>query len=450
MKALKRFLLAAILPLALHGKLNASESTTLAHEARPNIIIILADDLGWGFVGWQNPKVKTPNLDRLAAKGLKLDRHYVAPVCSPSRAGLLTGRYWSRFNCNSFTDQPQVLPAGTETLATALKSVGYRTALIGKWHVGTSLDFGPETFGFDYFYGIRKGGIDPITHHCYYGSPGDSILYRNKQIIQEHGHVTDLFAKEAVQWLGAESGRPFFLYLPFTAPHVPLVEAALWTDLYQGEDEADRRYFAAISHLDEAIGKVLAEVERLGQRENTLIVFLSDNGRPEKHPKSVEERKQADDWDENAPFRGQKGNVYEGGIHTPGLAFWPGHLNPGVCASPLHITDWMPTLCDLAGYRPGRELKWDGRNILPHLQLEPGAGRPLYTHGHFGIDRALIDQNWKLVINTKGATELYDLSTDIGERKNLAAEHPEIVQRLQSALKEASARDGDAKAPARK
>ena len=419
-----------------------------AESRKPNIIVILADDLGWGFVGWQNPRVKTPNLDRLAAQGVKLDRHYVAPVCSPTRAGLLTGRYWSRFNCNSFTDQPQVLPAGTETLATALKSVGYRTALIGKWHVGTSLDFGPETFGFDYFYGIRKGGIHPLTHN--YLGVGAPILFRNKQQIDEPGHVTDLFAKEAVQWLGAEPGRPFFLYLPFTAPHSPLVEAARWTDLYPSEDDADRKYFAAISHLDEAVGKVLAEVERLGQRENTLIVFLSDNGRPGKRPRSIEDRKQAYVWDENVPFRGQKGNVYEGGIHTPGLAFWPGHLKPGTVTVPLHITDWMPTFCDLAGYRPNRDLKWDGSNILPLLQQEPDAGRPLYTHGHFGIDRALIDQNWKLVITTQGATELYDLATDVGERKNLAAEHPEIVQRLQSALKEASARDGDAKAPAQK
>ncbi len=454
----KRLLKAAclkllLLPCAMQlTVLISSETLAAAEPAKPNIIVILADDLGWGHVGWQNPKVKTPNLDRLVGQGVRLDRHYVAPVCSPSRVGLLTGRYWSRFDCNSFTDTPQVLPVGTETVASALKSVGYRTALVGKWHVGTSLDFGPEAFGFDYFYGIRNGGIHPITHNCYYKGVGDSILYRNKEIIQETGHVTDLFAREAIQWIGAEPGRPFFLYLPFTAPHVPLVESARWTDLYKGEGDYKMRYWAAISHLDEAVGKVVAEVERLGQRENTLIIFLSDNGSPEMHSMPVEERLQAEIWDVNPPFRGVKGNVYEGGIHTPGLAIWPGHLKPGVCATPLHITDWMPTLCGLAGYHSSRDLKWDGKNILPILQPESGseAVRFLYTHGQYAKDRALIEKNWKLVITTKGASELYDLATDIGEKMNLATEHPEIVHRLQAAMKEASVRDNDAKPPAQK
>jgi len=412
--------------------------------------------MGFSDLGCHGSEIPTPNLDKLAAGGLRFTQFYNTSRCCPTRASLLTGLYSHEASMGDMTDDRGEdgyrgdLNNRCVTIAEVLQGAGYRTAMAGKWHVGTSLDFGPETFGFDYFYGIRNGGIDPITHLPSHGGGKESLLYRNKQNIQEPGHVTDLFAKEAVQWLGAEPGRPFFLYLPFTAPHSPLVEAARWTDLYPSEDDADRKYFAAISHLDEAVGKVLAEVERLGQRENTLIVFLSDNGRPGKRPRSIEDRKQAYVWDENVPFRGQKGNVYEGGIHTPGLAFWPGHLKPGTVTVPLHITDWMPTFCDLAGYRPNRDLKWDGSNILPLLQQEPDAGRPLYTHGHFGIDRALIDQNWKLVITTQGATELYDLATDVGERKNLAAEHPEIVQRLQSALKEASARDGDAKAPAQK
>ena len=435
------FLLATVQPW---GMLSAAE------PPRPNIVVFLADDLGWGHVGWQNPKVKTPNLDRLAAQGVRLDQHYVACLCSPSRVAFNTGRYWSRFGCNCFTDAPQVMPTGTETVASALKSVGYRTGMVGKWHIGTGLDFGPEAFGFENFYGIRRGGCTPLTHK--WRGVGDSVLYRNKQIVEEPGHVTDLFAREAVKWIGSEKERPFFLYLAFTAPHVPLLEPARWMDLYKetAPDQSHQLYWAAISHLDDAVGQVVAEVERLGQRENTLFVFLSDNGAPgQGNLMQVDADKEAYLNvilpGECLPFRGRKGQLYEGGIRTPALVNWLGHLKPGVCATPLHVSDWMPTLCGLGGYQATRDLKWDGTNIFPILmgKSEP-QNRVLYSKNLFGLNRDVIEDPWKLIITKEGEQELYNLAEDVGEKHNCAEEHPEVVQRLLADMKAAAVRDDDA------
>lgn len=183
--------------------------------AKPNIIVVVADDLGWGHVGWQNPKVQTPHLDRLAKAGVKLNRHYVAPVCSPTRVAFMTGRYWSRFGCNDpLPSEPdsktRAMPPGTETIASSLKAAGYRTALVGKWHLGAALESGPEKFGFDYFYGLRVGGMTPLTHKWL--GLGESALWRNGQVVAEEGHVTDLLAREAIQWIGASGKHPFFLY----------------------------------------------------------------------------------------------------------------------------------------------------------------------------------------------------------------------------------------------
>ncbi len=450
MKTKKRFRTSAIAQLLSLSAVLSMGTLAAVEPPRPNIVVFLADDLGWGHVGWQNPKVKTPNLDRLAVQGVRLDQHYVACLCSPSRVAFNTGRYWSRFGCNSWTDAPQVMPTGTETVASALKSVGYRTGMVGKWHIGTGLDFGPEAFGFEYYYGIRRGGCTPLTHK--WRGVGDSVLYRNKQIVEEPGHVTDLFAREAVKWIGSEKGRPFFLYLAFTSPHVPLLESARWMDLYKesAPDQSHQLYWAAISHLDDAVGQVVAEVERLGQRENTLFIFLSDNGAPgQGNLMQVDADKEAYLNvilpGECLPFRGHKGQLYEGGIRTPALVNWSGHLKPGVCATPLHVSDWMPTLCALGGYKATRDLKWDGTNIYPILAGEsPAQNRVLYSKNLFGLNRDVIEDPWKLIITKEGEQELYNLAEDVGEKHNCASEHPEVVQRLLADMKAAAVRDDDA------
>lgn len=443
--ALIRFTLVLLAPLAV---------LQAAVTQKPNIVLILADDLGWGHVGWQNSKVKTPNLDRLAKVGVQLNRHYVAPVCSPTRVALLTGHYWSRFGCNDalpseLDSTALAMPPRTPTLSASLQAAGYRTALIGKWHLGASLESGPEKFGFDYFYGLRVGGMTPLSHKWL--GEGKSALWRNDKVVEESGHITDLLAREAVAWLGKDSPQPFFLYLAFTSPHVPLSESEPWMELYKNADVdlSHQLYWAAISHLDEAVGKVVAEVDRLGQRDNTLFIFLSDNGAPGQ-PNRMQVKQDLESYPkvllpgDNLPFRGSKGDVYEGGIRTPGIVCWPGKLQPSVCEIPLSVTDWMPTLCALAGWKPQQNLKWDGQDILPMLTgstMQTG-NRILYCKGPDGAS-AVSDDHWKLIVTGK-TVELYNLVKDIGEKNNLAAQHPDLVRQLRAKLQTQSAKDNDA------
>ena len=448
---ISRLVLAALLLVPLPALHAADESKS---TKKPNIVLILADDLGRGHVGWQNPKVKTPHLDRLAKAGVQLDRHYVAPVCSPTRVALLTGRYWSRFGCNnalpSELDSTAIaMPPRTSTLGAALQTAGYRTALIGKWHLGASLESGPEKFGFDYFYGLRVGGMTPLSHQWL--GEGLSALWRNDKVVEEPGHLTDLLAREAVEWLGKDSAKPFFLYLAFTSPHVPLSESEQWMGLYQdsGVDLSHQLYWAAISHMDEAVGNVVAAVGRLGQRDNTVFIFLSDNGSPGQ-PNRMQVKQNLESYPkvllpgDNLPFRGGKGDVYEGGIRTPGVVCWPSQLKPGVCEAPLSITDWMPTLCALAGCEPRQDMKADGHDILPVLAggTPQPASRILYCKGPDHAS-AIIDGQWKLIVTDKTA-RLYNLSEDIGEKNDLAAQNPELVQKLRAKLEEQAAKDNDA------
>ena len=440
--------LLAVLPLVLPTNLRA------AAAPGPNIVLILADDLGTGHVGWQNPKVKTPHLDRLAKAGVQLDRHYVAPVCSPTRVALLTGRYWSRFGCNnalpSELDATAIaMPPRTPTVSAALQAAGYRTALIGKWHLGATLESGPEKFGFEHFYGLRVGGMTPLSHQWL--GEGKSALWRNDKVVEAPGHITDLLAREAADWLGEDSAKPFFLYLAFTSPHVPLSESEQWMGLYRdsGVDLSHQLYWAAISHMDEAVGKVVAAVDRLGQRDNTVFIFLSDNGAPGQ-PNRMQVKQDLASYPklllpgDNPPFRGAKGAVYEGGIRTPGLVCWPGRLKPGVCEAPVSITDWMPTLCALAGCKLRPDLKWDGHDIYSVLTggTPSPPSRILYCKGPDNVS-AIIDGHWKLIVNAKTA-RLYNLSEDIGEKNDLAAGNPELVRQLRAKLEAQSAKDNDA------
>jgi len=422
--------------------------------SKPNIIVVVADDLGWGHVGWQNPKVRTPHLDRLANRGVKLSRHYVAPLCSPTRVALMTGRYWSRFGVNGpipseLDSKVRAMRPGTQTIATALKAVGYRTALVGKWHLGATPDAGPEMFGFDHFYGLRVGGMTPLTHKWL--GLGESALWRNGQVVEEEGHVTTLLARESVDWIGASGNKdPFFLFLSFTSPHVPLQESPRWMDIYQesAPDAAHQLYWASISHLDDAVGMVIAEVERIGQRDNTLVVFMSDNGAPGQ-PNRMQVKADHDAYLDvmlpggNSPLRGKKGDVYDGGIRTPAFVYWPDRLQAGACDMPVHVTDWMPTLCALVGHRPQQDLKWDGRNAWPIIRgiKKDTADRTIYTKSLGGSALQLGD--WKMIQQKSGA-ELYHITNDEGETKNLAAENPQIVRQLLDLLKAEALKDNDA------
>ncbi len=446
MKHITPFVTAALMAVPI---LDAAETSS----SKPNIIVVVADDLGWGHVGWQNPKVRTPHLDRLANGGVKLNRHYVAPMCSPTRVALMTGRYWSRFGVNDaipseLDSKVRAMRPGTQTIATALKAAGYRTALVGKWHLGAQPADGPEKFGFDHFYGLRVGGMTPLTHRWL--GLGESALWRNDQVLEEEGHITTLLARESVNWIGASENKdPFFLFLSFTSPHVPLQESPRWLDIYQesAPDVAHQLYWASISHLDDAVGQVLAEVERIGQRDNTLVVFMSDNGSPGQ-PNLMQVKTDHDAYLDvmlpggNSPLRGKKGAVYDGGIRVPAFAYWPGHLQPGTCDTPLHVTDWMPTLSELAGHRPQQDLKWDGLNAWPVISgvEKNAADRAIYTKSRRASALQLGD--WKLIQQQNGI-KLYHTTDDEGEIKNLAEENPEMARRLLGLLEAEAAKDND-------
>lgn len=427
--------------------------------APPNIVLFLADDLGWTDVPWHASPAKMPNLAQLAREGVRLEAHYVHPMCSPTRAALLSGRYASRFGVTAAQNQ-RAYPWNTVTLASALKAAGYETALTGKWHLGSKPDEGPQKFGFDHGYGSLAGGVTPYTHR-YKEGEFTVTWHRNGKLIEEDGHVTDLIAREAVQWLERRGDKPFFLYVPFTAIHVPIAEPEQWLNANAHlADPGQRLRAASASHMDDAIGKVLAALDRKQLRNNTLVLFLSDNGAHGPSPNQggayPGDYGQLRVGNDNLPWRGYKSAVYEGGIRTPGIAHWPGKLAPGEVHTPLHAVDWMPTLCALAGVATTGNLKWDGTNIWPVLTRQEKAfpARTIYSAGVGFRSAALRHGDWKLIVNRavegkKGAKqppaeELFNLAVDPGETKNLAAEKPDVLADMKQRLAVVSARDKDA------
>jgi len=431
--------------VSLFGAVRAPAEET---AQKPNIVLIMADDLGYGDVGWHGGPYKTPHLDKLAKQSIRLEQHYSLPVCSPTRSALLSGRFNSRFGCTNPTND-RVFPFDTITLAVALKSVGYETALVGKWHLGSKTEWGPQKYGFDHSYGSLAGGVTSYSH-LYKTGEFSRTWQRDGKLIEEEGHVTDLLTKDAVQFIEKKRSGPFFLYVPYTAVHLPIDEPNEWLALYAKEPELGvRQYGACVSHLDDGVGKVLAAIDRSGVRENTIVLFISDNGGATNvqnndtnyagtHPAfKIPAR--------NGPLRGMKGTVYEGGIRTPGIISWPGHLKPRDEHSPIHVADWFPTFAAVAGYKPKADLKWDGANRWPVLS---GSAKPeprvLYWLGPNGNSLALRKGDMVLIRQKKKADELYDLASDPTQKTDLAAKHPETVKELGETLKTISARDNDA------
>lgn len=418
----------------------------LSWAAAPNFLVIVADDLGWGDVGWHGGPYQTPQMDRLCREGIELDQYYVSPMCSPTRAAFLSGRYASRFGCTA-AQNGRVYPFGTETLASALRQAGYETAIVGKWHLGSLPEWGPQHFGFDYGYGSLAGGCGPYNHK-YKRGPYTDTWHRNGQLITEEGHITDLITREAVNWIERRGDKPFFLYVPFTAVHIPIKEPQQWLDGYPAIQESDRRQYAAcVSHLDDAIGRIVAALDRAGKRQNTMIVFFSDNGGTQ--ARNNDPQYPPDDYPagraygSNLPLRGNKTQLYEGGIRVPAWMNWRGTLQPGRFTAPLHAVDWMPTLCALAGYRPRADLKWDGRDVGAWLrgQQKPRP-RPLYWAGTGFESHAVRDGDWKLLVNhPNGKSELFNLALDPYEKSDLAAKEPEQTRRLQALLDEFRRKD---------
>jgi arylsulfatase B len=406
----------------------------------PNFLIVIADDLGWRDVGYHGSEIRTPNLDKLARGGVRLERHYVCPTCSPTRAGLLTGRNPSRFGIHGpiAGRSKEALPLDVPTLAKVLKSRSWTTALAGKWHLGLSLDVGPRRYGFDQTYGYLHGQIDQLTHRY---KNGDRTWHRNDSFVDEEGHATDLIGKEAVRFIEAKRRRPFFLYVAFSVPHHPVQEEDKWLSQYKSLDDPSRRLYAAsVTHMDAAIGQIVEALRKSGQLDNTLIFFTSDNGGQRDYASKTEYGGKHGPYKtlgDNRPLRGWKGELYEGGIRVP--AFFAGKkLKPAVTERVTSYLDVFPTLAALAGVKVEKSWKLEGRNIGPILNNEGKAIPAPVLYWQTGRQAAIREGDWKLIVSQRGkeTTELYDLAHDPAEKTNLAKEKPEKTAALRKILAE--------------
>lgn len=379
--------------------------------APPNIVFIVADDLGYGSLGcYGETEIPTPHIDGLAAEGARYTDAYVtAPVCGPSRAGFLSGRYQQRFGFEHNIPggrgvDPVGFPLNQTNLGEALDSAGYRTGLIGKWHQGSGESHVPNARGFDRFFGFLSGGMPYF--------PGRrSRLLSDGQSVTETAYSTDAFEREALAFLNQKDDRPFFLFLSFNAVHTPL-EATEEDLAVFGHLEGDRRTYAAMQHsMDQAVGSVLATLESQGMEDETLVVFMSDNGGPTAQTTSS-----------NGPLNGGKGQVYEGGVRIPLIVRWPGQVPAGATVSdPVISLDLYPTFLQAAGATTPAEL--DGRSLL----AEPAGERTFCWR--MGNKKAIRHGDWKAV-HQRRTWELYNLATDLGEQTNLAEEMPEKLMEM--------------------
>jgi len=416
-----------------------------AAPAKPNILLIIADDLGWQDVGWHGGIYQTPTLDRLVREGVELDRHYVQPVCTPTRTALLSGRWTSRFGPQALSPSNlRVYAPGTTTLASALKQAGYSTSMAGKWHLGSKPEWGPNHYGFDHSYGSLNGAVDPWTHQ-YRQGPYLDTWHRDERIFQESGNATELVAEEAKRRI-REATSPWFLYVPLHAVHLPVDAPEKYKELYRdktfGETperaEAMRRMGAFISQMDAKVGEFVQVLEETKQRERTLIVFSSDNGglAGGKNP-YVGTVPDSPVLSSNRPLRGYKNQLYEGGIRVSAFANWPGQLSPRKVEETLHAVDWMPTLTRLAGWTPPAEVRFDGEDLWPLLTGETTAlpSRAIYIPHPGG--RVMIREGWKLITyNDQRKPQLFQVRRDPGETRNLAEREPGKLAELQAVLSE--------------
>ena len=415
----------------------------VADEPRPpNFLVLIADDMGWHDIGYHDSDIRTPELDKLAKSGVRLERHYVCTTCSPTRAGLLTGRNPSRYGIlGPIGDRSTLsLPLDTATLPRVLKTRGYATALSGKWHLGLRPEVGPRKYGFDQTYGYLHGQIDPYTHRY---KNGDRTWHRNDEFIDEKGHATDLITDDAVRFLSAERKEPFFLYVAFSVPHHPLQEEDKFVAPYREtiKDPSRRLYAASIAHLDASVGRIVAALEKTGQLKNTLILFTSDNGGQRDYNSKTEyEGKYGPlpTLGDNRPWRGWKGELYEGGIRVPAFVHWQGRLKPEELGHTVSYLDWYPTFAKLAGVNIEAAWKLEGRDVWP---LMTGAVRkPAKTTLYWNTPAAtsVIDGDWKLIVSKRKAesVELYNLAYDHEEKTDRAVENPKKVEELRKVLAE--------------
>jgi len=447
---------------------------------RPNVVLILADDLGKTDITTYDGWVPTPRIDAIGREGATCTEGYItSPICSPSRAGLMTGRYQQRFGHElqpheryprnrlqyyvfkyllvhgdfrvadliafpRFEDiLEQGLPVSEVTLAEVLRRQGYRTAIMGKWHLGSFGDHIPIRRGFDYHYGfyeahtlyadpadpdiVNQRNDDFTDRHIWHeGRHGNCALRRNGDVVDDKVYLTEKIADESVRWLEANAAGPFFLYVPFNAPHTPFQVPRRYYDRFTRITNPSRRIYAAmIAALDDAVGRIMDTLARLGLDENTLVFFLSDNGGATYTGAT-----------DNAPLRGGKFTNFEGGINVPFLVRWRDTIPAGAaCTHAVSALDVFATAVDAAGADLPSDRPYDGVSLLPYLTGRTAAPPHGALFWRAEYHKAIRKGDWKLVKDEMSRrTVLYDLATDKGERRNLAAAHPEVVRELEQAL----------------
>lgn len=422
-----------------------------ATKQKPNIVFFLIDDLGYadcGFMGGQ--EIETPNIDKLAHGGAILESHYVQSVCSPTRAALMTGRYATRTGVYTIV-RPKAkwgLPLQERTLANALHDAGYETAITGKWHLGEfEPAYVPTSRGFDHQYGHYFGAIDYFTHR----RDGSHDWYRDDKEVKEEGYSTHLVAREACHLITAkDKSKPLFLYVPFNGVHSPMQVPDSYLEPYGTLTGPRQKLAGMLAAVDEAIGQIVDSLETAGLRDNTLIVFSSDNGGPKPGT--------------NTPLRDFKGSIYEGGVRGCAFANWPGKIPAGQrIKEPMHVIDWYPTLIKLAGGGLEQPLPVDGLDVWPMLTQSASSPHDAILSVRSPTQAALRMRDWKLISrgefnaaesdtdSAKAAKprarakkrqqqaepfELYNLASDIGETSNLASKEPDRVAEMSARLAE--------------
>ncbi|MCC7475351.1 MAG: sulfatase-like hydrolase/transferase [Pirellulales bacterium] len=401
-----------------------SMGSVVSLAAKPNILIFLSDDVGWAEYGFQgNRQIPTPHIDSIARSGIRFTQGYVSgPYCSPTRAGLMTGRYQTRFGheFNTVAAQKGIAPTET-TIAERFHKLGYATCAIGKWHLGNQLPYHPVKRGFDEFFGTLAN--TPFYHPTQFVDSRKGLEVR--KIDDDTFYTTDAYAEHAVDWLGRQgSDRPWLLYVPFNAQHAPLQAPQKYLDRFADIPEERRRIFAAMMYgMDLAVGKILDKVRERGEEENTLVFFLSDNGGPTRQTTSS-----------NLPLRGFKATTWEGGVRVPFCCQWKGALPAGkTYENPIIQLDILPTALAAAGTKADPAWKLDGVDLLPYLKGERKEAPHESLYWRFGDQWAIRHGDWKLIAGNEDRElkkGLFNLASDVSEKNDLTESNPDKAREL--------------------
>ena len=390
--------------------------------ATPNIVFMMADDLGWNDVGYHGSEIKTPNLDALAAQSVELDRYYVFPLCSPTRVALMTGRSPIRQGIDSPIGPNGGLPLDEHLLPQTLRSAGYQTFMAGKWHLGIErIASHPYRRGFDRSYGHLGAAVDYFAHNWL----GGLDWHRDGEVLREEGYSTELITSEALdQMRTRDKSMPMFLYVAFNAPHTPLQATPAYMERYPDMQSPNRKLFAAmVSAMDDGVGKILSALDEEGIADDTIVVWVSDNGGNIRAGAS------------NEPLRGGKGSTFEGGIRVPGMVRWNGVLTAGSkLGQQFSAHDWFQTLTSAAGVEPRNVKPFDGVDMWPALRDGTAVTRPETVIGVDG-NYAIFRDGWKLVENTprnsdRTTLHLYRIEDDPSEENDLIEVKPDLAAEL--------------------